>query len=253
MKILRALLCVATWIAPTLSKHIADVIGVATEKQMSGIDAGRIIAMMTDFHALWNGAVSQFPCDAMRERAFAPDSSRAVTVISFATLPFPALIGVEEFDALPESDVPGRTARIVLGKKAVRMPLVNIFSGDLRLCDTGFATTPALALAIGMLQTILFHPGGKVQRIWFGFASEMTSNISNRLAFYMSPFAICRLGDWGKLSATAMAITVGNVARGMIGVHENLHSLAKPRDDSTHRRGNFIGRYSFIIPQGGVL
>lgn len=72
-------------------------------------------------------------------------------------------------------------------------------------------------------------------------------------AFDITDLAICLFGDWGKLSTSTLAVAIGGVVRGMIGVHENLHFSATPPNDSSRCGGNFIGRYSFIIPLGGAL
>lgn len=71
-----------------------------------------------------------------------------------------------------------------------------------------------------------------------GFALDLAA--SNSVSF----------GEWGKLPTTAVAITVGNFVRGMISHSEfSFQNLLTPPNDSTRCGGNFIGRYSFIIPQ----
>lgn len=71
-------------------------------------------------------------------------------------------------------------------------------------------------------------------------------------ALDMAASVFVSLGNRGLLTATAVAITVGNVVRGMI-LHVNspFSTLTTPQDDSTHRCGNSLP--ASIIPQEAGL
>lgn len=70
------------------SGSIRHILRLGSEKQMLGVDAGRIVparAVMADIHAKRDGAVGQLPCDTVRRRP----SKEAVPVTISAPCPYP--------------------------------------------------------------------------------------------------------------------------------------------------------------------
>lgn len=143
----------------------------------------------------------------------------------------------------------GYGAEMKLVRYAMRQQRVVAFRA--KTCSAVSSTIPvALPLpAISWAALVNVLPEFLVGR----FVAVMPTDKSNGLPFNMAASLVVALGNICQLPATAMTKAVGNIVRGMIGVHENLHFSAKPPNDSTRCGGNFIGCYSFIIPQGGTL
>jgi len=79
--------------------RISNVIGLRSEKQMVGIDARWVVALVAHTKTSWNRTSMEFPCQAMRFNSLSVVSEFAVAVARTAS-PDPARIGF--FDALPE-------------------------------------------------------------------------------------------------------------------------------------------------------
>jgi hypothetical protein len=102
---------------------------------------------------------------------------------------------------------------------------------SITFCAKGTSPDPT---AIGLVD---FAPKALCER----FSKLMTWNIKNRLTYYPSQRGDGLARSVCFSATAAMTITVGNIVRGMIGVHENLHFSAKPPNDSPRCGGNFIG------------
>lgn len=94
----------------------------------------------------------------------------------------------------------------------------------------------------------MFRDGGRATE-----TCMVSMNEAKRFALYLAALVCVSCRNLRLLSATAMAITVGNIIRGIMGLHKNLHFLCHVPGCYQHRWDNFIGCYSFIIPQGGTL
>lgn len=223
---------VATRIAPAFCKHVPNVIGMSAKKEMGRIDARRVVTLVAYFHAVRNWAISQFPRDSMRQRAFVPDRGCSISVVGFTTLPFPAGIWACLKDALPEGLL-SWLRDVVLGIKTARLPLIDSLPGDTRRGNAGFTSATALALAVGMLQAVFSHP----RRIFvspgqIGLTLKMAFDISDWLAFDIPLSVIGLLGKGCLLAATTFAEFNGRVGRGMMGLHKNLQFLCQAQDVS---------------------
>lgn len=78
----------------SLGIHIAQVVGVRAEKQVTRVYAGAIVARMTDVLAVRDCTVMQFPRDSMsaQESAAAPLAQYAIPVFRQRSLPSPTFI-----------------------------------------------------------------------------------------------------------------------------------------------------------------
>lgn len=173
---------------------VRHIIGVCTKKQVVGINAGWVIAMVQNMESIGNWAMCQLPRNTVSRDDLAVDLHLPITFAASISLPLPTVIRAENLHLRPEM-----------------------------LCKwRGTA-------AAGMVS--LNEPG------WF--------------ALNLAAFVCVSCGNAGLFAATTVAITVGNIVRGMI-IHSNvsLLDLLTPPNDSTRCGGNFIGFYSFIIPQG---
>lgn len=72
-------------------------------------------------------------------------------------------------------------------------------------------------------------------------ARMVAGNKPNRLPFDMTKLRVCLAGNGRESSATALAVTVWNIVRGMIGVHRNLSFLCHARGHRKCRPGASIG------------
>jgi hypothetical protein len=70
-----------------LSLQIGHVRRVRAEEQVIGVDTAPFVAAMTDMHAGWNRAVSQFPRPPMRELSQASEVQSAISGAVHACLP----------------------------------------------------------------------------------------------------------------------------------------------------------------------
>ena len=71
-----------------LVESILHVVGSRSEIQMIDIDAGWIVAPMTDKHFLWDGTTKQFPCDTMRSPPLTVGAEKTVTTFESMSRPF---------------------------------------------------------------------------------------------------------------------------------------------------------------------
>lgn len=77
-------------VAASFGPRISNIVTMRPEKQMLWVDARRIVATVTDFHALRDGTVTEYPREAMGEDSSALMRREAITSFSFAGHPQPA-------------------------------------------------------------------------------------------------------------------------------------------------------------------
>ena len=70
-----------------LRDFILHVIGIGSQKQMRGIDASRIIALMETLDTRRDGAILELPCESMRDIEYLFVADLTVTAGRLATCP----------------------------------------------------------------------------------------------------------------------------------------------------------------------
>lgn len=85
---------------PSFVCHVSHVFGLSSEKQVSRIDAFRVIATVEDALSLRNGAVFEFPCDSMSGPGMAElpaNAKTSIAPVSGRSCPFPARLSLSDF------------------------------------------------------------------------------------------------------------------------------------------------------------
>jgi hypothetical protein len=59
--------------------HVPHVVGLGAEEQVTGSDTGWVVADVADAHPCWDGAVSEFPREAVSVHLAASDLQESVT------------------------------------------------------------------------------------------------------------------------------------------------------------------------------
>lgn len=88
--------------SPTFFDHISRVLFHCPKKQMVRIAAGRIVALMQNFHAFWNFSMRENPRNSVGLCEFSIPRSMAVSVAVSALHPLPASVRRSFFDRVPE-------------------------------------------------------------------------------------------------------------------------------------------------------
>lgn len=88
--------------ATRLLSHVDQVGGLASEFQVSGIHARRIVAPMHDAHALRNRPVVNFPADTVSLQSSRSTAQLAVSGGAARRFPLPALIHAPAIDMRPK-------------------------------------------------------------------------------------------------------------------------------------------------------
>jgi hypothetical protein len=90
----------------TLGRSVVVIIGLGSKKQMGGIAARRVIAVVADEQPVRDGAVVDFPRNAMGEKWSSVVSTRcnlAVAVGGETSRPTPAFPFISALDFLPKA------------------------------------------------------------------------------------------------------------------------------------------------------
>lgn len=215
---------------------------------MIWINTRRVITLMQHFKAIWYWAKGQFPTDAISQSATfaavfsAASAKKAVAVDICARLPFPTFVCFSLCNLFPESFV--NWARrldviVVACNKAARL------ASNMPLC---------LVCALGnwrKLTTATFAKfvfGGQRR-----LASIMSAKKMTRLAFNPSVLAGCLGRYLGFLTTAALAKTVGNILRGIIGVHRNLSFRCQAQDVCRVAGQLLLGSTRVIVSQESLL
>lgn len=257
---------------PALGNHVTNVIKVCAKKQVSGIAAKFIVAMVQDVHPFGNGAVGEFPCNAVGSCCLPVDGKLPVSVATCSGSPVPA-IGITEFvHSLPKAIcdrlavvMPTDKSRLMTSGFSLFQRLTAATCAKLRCwwsqmvfvvpkhIKNRISLEPATG-AVGKMRDLSFLPTTAHAQSagigWFNFflSMLMPKNKAQRFAFYpFSPRIVigCKICF---LSASAMAVSIRDfirgLSRGMI-IHVDTflsrfgHSVGR-----LHRRhGLFIGSY----------
>lgn len=161
----------------SLLRFVLHVIGMSTEKQVSGINAGRIVAAMTDAHAIWDRAIMQFVTKAMCRSHSVFDSDLAVAIRIQMSGPQPTISSL--LDLGPESFFCGDRVAVPV-QKAQRLP----FNPSIKLavfgCKSGRLTATTFAeMYRGVVRGMITHVDTFLSR--FGHASGLLAAVAGAL------------------------------------------------------------------------
>ncbi len=105
---------------PTFIDCILGIVIFCAQKQMGGVAAWRIIAVMADELILWNGAIGKHISDAMcKENLVATYTHPAIPSHKARGLPFPAFIWFTNIHSAPKAgnDIIGEHHNLLCGVK----------------------------------------------------------------------------------------------------------------------------------------
>lgn len=104
----RARVALTSWdITSPFRNPIRYIVGVGSEKQVSGVATGRIIAMVQYLHTLWYRAIGDSPRNAMGTIALTLPRRSSVAFRNSRTLPLPTI--TRSVNAIPEAFGGGST------------------------------------------------------------------------------------------------------------------------------------------------
>lgn len=103
-QLVRSVLLATLRVMSSLTHHIHSVLPMRSQKQVSGINTGRIIAMVADLFSLVKMAIRKEIGVAMREPTFSVHSDSSIAVLShLRTSPYPTIIGCADLNLAPKS------------------------------------------------------------------------------------------------------------------------------------------------------
>lgn len=132
-------------IVSAFSVHICNVFKVSTQKQMSRIDTGWIIARVTDFHAIGDGAIMNNPRYAVGVDALTLTVADDAVPLECCCRPQPTAIWPVLVDFLPEP-IKQWAATSMTNGKAHWLALYNAFCEAIAGCNARLVATTALAI-----------------------------------------------------------------------------------------------------------
>jgi hypothetical protein len=160
--------------------HILDVIKIRSKKMVSSVTAKSIIALVQNVQAIWNRAVSQFPCNAVSKFCSSVDGKLTVSVASRSGFPGPTIIWTAFVYSFPEAFFYRLGLSVVSANESFLMTRTR----------SPFDWLPTTTLA-------------KFWRYPFAGASTMAHYVAQRLAFDVSARVVCFVGYPGFLFTTA--------------------------------------------------
>lgn len=195
---------------PALLDHIGMIILHCAEPKMCGINTRRIVARVTNEQAVRYGAIMKGVGVAMRwgiNLILCPKSTIASTNCA---LPFPTVIRAALVNVLPKSLFGSEARSVAMSSNIGRRASLDV--SPLGSCDYGngrqfTATAHAQADWIGIGKTI-------------AHAVAMPAHKAIGLSSDNAPLAICLSGYRSFLATTAVAVSIGNVLRGIMGSHQ---------------------------------
>lgn len=140
---------------------------------------------------------------------------------------------------------------------AVRQLPRNAVSRNDLIVKSGLPVTLAICVPLP-LPTIVkaadldLHPEMFRGRWGATKASVMPVNKPFRFTFHVAAPIFVSCGNGCLLSTTAVAITVGNIVRGIMGLHKNLHFLCQAQDAANVAGQLLLGSTPVSIPQEGA-
>lgn len=227
-----------------LCEHVMRVISGCAKKKMGRIDTSPTIpvrTVMANIKTIWNWAVMQLPASAMRwHLGSIVIFSDCSIIISLATVPQPTFVRAAFVYLLPKAIFEWTTPTVSLDKPS-RLPLDIPHRGIAFGGDSSCLSTPTHAQARW------------VWRLRRGeLLTQVILNVLNGLTFNPSLSRIVSLRNRSLVSTSAFAITVGNILRGMIGVHGKLPFLCLIRERFVVAARYFRVHFSFNYSMNGA-
>lgn len=133
---------------PALRGHILHIVQLRANKEMVGVNAGGVVALVKNEHAFWDRTKSHFPRNAMRHFVFALNANLPVAMRIDHARPFPALIMVALVHSFPKAIFEWATTGMsndVLDRLALYMPMHRVIVGSY----LGLLSASAMAVTVG--------------------------------------------------------------------------------------------------------
>lgn len=191
--------CAEMWatLCSTLDRAILHIVGLCSQKQMVGVDATRIIALMKYPKAVSNWPLVQFVGETVCSVKPFSRVKRSVAVFFSPTLPRPTIVWPASIYFFPET-LRGWTRLVLMTVDKSSLSRWKLLGGK-KLSATALAKPRWIrGRNMGML------------------AFSMPSNVLYGMAFDLPSFGFVSASYRSLLSATALAISVWDFVRGII-------------------------------------
>lgn len=191
-----AVVCAVLWLVAPFGLSIRIVIDHCAKPEMCRVDAGWIVARVTNKHAVWNWPVMHFVTYARGDLIAAISVDHAIAVAKFAALPFPAIIWAALVNLRPKAHLKGLADRVW---RAPLMPIdiANGLAFDLFVLRSGFRSyacflaASAKAVAIGdAVRGIM----GLHKNLQFLCQAQDVSSVAGQLSLVCTPVSISHKG-----------------------------------------------------------
>lgn len=208
----------ATVRVPSFVKHVTRIIGTRTQEKMIWIATWRIVTFMANEQAVRDRPSMNFIRDAMCSVGATIYAQLSVALRVECTVPLPTFIRLAWGAIHPKAFVD----RCLFRRSVVSRDVAPGFALDISyrkvgaICELGRLTAAAhtQAARIRPLQMLIL-------------AILMTANVFGWFSAYAASLRVVH-GDWlGLLPTTALAVTVRNFVRGIMGLHKNLQFLCQ--------------------------
>lgn len=212
---------------PALLHHVIRVVLMSANKEMLRVDARWIVALMAGQQAFWDGAVCNLIAKARRSDHW-PFS---VIVCRRGYVPISLIVlGAKPQPARGPKNGMNRAALIDLPPKAFGQVLRWLRSRPMVFDKTNMLSLNRAVrpIALGDRSDLSASTHADATRVWggsFRFAAMVVVNKANGLTLD-DPITLRRIGsNLGFFAATALTKTVGNIERGIMGLHQKLTFL----------------------------
>lgn len=152
-----------TWLA-VLCHFVSHVVSACTQEEMGRIATRRIVALVTNYKAIWNGPIRQFIRDTVSQKRLttAADVDAPIAKTICAALPFPAFVGAKAMHLRPKSIGVGAEPRVMAMNKTKWLAFYMAASVFVPFCNTCFLPTSAVAVSVwnffwGFVRGIIVH------------------------------------------------------------------------------------------------
>lgn len=258
-----------------LCHHVSNVVQVCAEKQVVRVAAKSIVAAVQYVEIVRDWAIGNFPGDSVSRMRVAVNGERAVAVAANAGCPIPAVVRAKLDNSFPESPR-DRLSTVVSGDVATTLARSSIkgyclpaaasakrwlrrrwlFSSLMTINVLNWLTSyPATPLIRDAGAVSLRPAAAHAQTAWVWLfqwrrnVPAVAAKVEQRFARLPSASGVGIRGKISLLSATAMAIAIGDFVRGFVcgmlrHAEFSLVELGLAVGRSYRRHGFCIGTYS---------
>jgi hypothetical protein len=175
---------------PILSNFIRYVIVICSQKQVTRIATGRVIALVQHPKSFWYWAMRQLPGDSMGRDNMMVNLDLPVALAASVSLPFPTIISAENLHLRPEMLRKGRgttKTRVMAVNEPKWFALHMTAPVFVSCCNGGLFATSAMAITIrGVVRGIM----GLHKKLPFLCQAQDVCRVAGQLLLVRTPVSI---------------------------------------------------------------